>query len=65
MSSTYIVIDYLISLNQKLSGIRKSRHLKDIRIWIEKDKSIRDYFGSKDITKITSSDISVFYTFKY
>ena len=43
------------------SGARKSRHLKDIRIWIEKDKGIRDYFGKKDVTKITSSDIRNFF----
>ena len=45
------------------SGTRKSTHLKDIRIWIEKEKGIRDYFGSKDITKITSSDIRNFFDY--
>ena len=45
------------------SGTRKSRHLKDIRIWIEKENGIRDYFGSKDITKITSSDIRNFFDY--
>ena len=45
------------------SGTRKSTHLKDIRIWIEKEKGIRDYFGSKDITKITTSDIRNFFDY--
>lgn len=45
------------------SGTRKSTHLKDIRIWIEKENGIRDYFGSKDITKITSSDIRNFFDY--
>ncbi len=52
-----------ISKSKVISGTRKSRHLKDIRIWIEKDKGIRDYFGSKDITKITSSDIRNFFDY--
>ena len=45
------------------SGTRKSTHLKDIKIWIEKENGIRDYFGSKDITKITSSDIRNFFDY--
>ena len=60
-----IYCDRLLDINKSKvnSGTRKSTHLKDIRIWIEKEKGIRDYFGSKDITKITSSDIRNFFDY--
>ena len=61
--SLYIDRYLEISKSKVNSGTRKSRHFKDIRMWIEKEKGIRDYFGSKDITKITSSDIRNFFDY--
>ena len=44
------------------SSVRKSRHLKDVRQIIEqKEHGLRKYFGSKDISKITTFDIREFF----